>query len=540
MATTAEKKKLHELEGAVNVLIEEKKAADRKSRETERDRKVREEKEAAVTALLENLAELGGKMFSDDDIVFSGDTLVIPTNMTLIQARTFLEKKEEELERESQFTRTFPYRPYDGAYCMWNVLKRHFGAVAHKDSIRYTMFGPMKEPPAMLSVPVDVGRQDQIPWGRFELPFLPGAILETLEQATPDMGPLFHVKVTGPKKYRFEIEGIFNLITSELETGSLYRGKAFDGQAMPEFVDVWSVDRNKVVYSAEVMAQLEANVWGQLRHTEQFERLGIPLKRAVLIHGPYGTGKTLAALLTGQEAVQNNWTFIKARPGRDNLATVLQTARLYQPCVVFYEDVDQVADAESLDRPGISRLLDDFDGIEAKGTRILCVLTTNHPERIHKGMARPGRLDAMIEIADLDEGGVRMLIQARIPKESMDEAIDWSAVYEASTGYRPAFVTETADRAIRFVLVRTGGNMNGTRIGTDDLVHAANGLRPQFQKMEEASDKPTPNDLDTVIRRSVERSVAETMVGHFGFDDAHPDPDQQVTRAKLGPAFNGR
>ena len=127
-----------------------------------------------------------------------------------------------------------------------------------------------------------------------------------------------------------------------------------------------------------------------------------------------GTGKTLAAILTGQEAVANGWTFIKGRPGRDDLSFVMQTAKLYQPAVVFYEDVDKIADSEVTSDSGISRLLDDFDGIDAKSTRILCVLTTNHPERIHKGMARPGRLDAMIEIDELDVDGTAKLVQCRV------------------------------------------------------------------------------------------------------------------------------
>ena len=39
---------------------------------------------------------------------------------------------------------------------------------------------------------------------------------------------------------------------------------------------------------------------------------------------------------TGQVALENGWTFIQARPGVDDLSTVLQTAKLYQPAVVFF------------------------------------------------------------------------------------------------------------------------------------------------------------------------------------------------------------
>src|SRR6185436_54082 len=97
-------------------------------------------------------------------------------------------------------------------------------------------------------------------------------------------------------------------------------------------------------------------VWTLLEHTQRMRELGMPLKRAVLFEGDYGTGKTLGAFLTAQIAVDNGWSFHYCRPGRDNIEEVMQTARLYQPSVVFFEDVDTLT--ESGDRDTVSRLLD--------------------------------------------------------------------------------------------------------------------------------------------------------------------------------------
>lgn len=469
--------------------------------------KERNKERLAIEAeILDNLAVLGGKTFHDDDIVFAGDKLTVPTNMTLTQARVFLEKKEEEQEKETVFARTFSYRPWDGAWCTWNVLKKIFGAVGHRGHLN--MFGK-EMPPQMIEIPSGVGTKETVPWGRFELPFLPGAIF-TMDQAEhPEKGVLFSIMVEAPKKYRFEVEGIFRLIEEELATNSLYRGKAFDGQQMPEFIDVFSVDRSRVVYSEEVLTQLDANVWAQLRYTKEFEAQGIPLKRAVMIHGPFGTGKTLACLLTGQEAVKAGWTFIKARPGRDDIGEVLQTARLYEPSVVFYEDIDQIASAEDTDRESMSQLLDDFDGIEAKGTKILCVFTTNYPEKIHKGMARPGRLDAMIEINELDQQGVEKLVKSRI-EDLLNPDIDWVAVFEAAHDYKPAFVTEFADRTVRYVIAKHGSAQDHL-ISTEDLVNAAQGLRPQYEKMMGANDQPVIDKVGEAIKRDVTTVVNEVM-----------------------------
>lgn len=473
---------------------------DRKRYEHDKGAAKRAQKE-----IIRKLEELGGKLYDDDDVLYQGTKIVLPEGMDLKTGIGFLEKKRQELEKTTRFVRTFNYRPWDGAWCMWNALKRTFGVVGHQETIIQTMFGTHVEPPAMITINVDVDKREQIPWGTFALPLFPGLLFEA-DSARNDYGDVFSLSAEGPKKYKAAVEGIFALIEEELKERSMYRGRAFDGQGMPEFVDLSTVDPRKVVYSQEVLTQLEANVWAQLRHTDVFVEKGIPLKRAVLVHGPYGCGKTLAATLTGQEAVANGWTFIKARPGRDDLGQVMQTARLYQPSVVFYEDIDQVAAPEAGGHEAISRLLDDFDGVSAKGTRILCILTTNHPERIHKGMVRPGRLDAMIEINDLDQPGVTRLIQSCI-EEDLSDNIDWDAVFEAAHGYKPAFVTELSTRAVRYLVTRTHGHPNGEKVGTEDLVHSAEGLRPQYEKMSGARDTQERHELADVLGREVTKAA---------------------------------
>jgi len=485
-------------------------AALQAEKQREREERQNAKQNERYKAIIATLEDLGGKVFHDDDIVFEGDKLTIPKNMNLAQAKKFIEMKEAELEKPTDFTHVFNYRPYDGAWATWNFMKRTFGVVGHKDRLIKTMFGTQKAPPEMIDIPVDVDRSEQIPWGRVELPFLPGAVFEFDTFWHDDKGPLFFIKCTSPKKFRFSIEGIFRGVENELRENSLYRGKAFDGQENPEFIDLSAVDPRKVVYSQEVMAQLEASVWAQLRYTDEFVREGIPLKRAVLIHGPFGTGKTLAALLTGQEAAKAGWTFIKARPGRDNIFTVMQTARLYEPCVVFYEDVDQIVDAEAQDRAGVAQLLDVFDGIEAKGTKILCVLTTNYPDKIHKGMARPGRLDAMIEISELDAAGVEALVRTRLPEDMLEPDIDWGLVFEAAVEYKPAFVTEFADRTKRYVIAKHG-RMHGHLIGTSELVDAARGLRPQYEKMVGAKEIEDRFPIEQRIRQVTEKAIRDTV-----------------------------
>jgi transitional endoplasmic reticulum ATPase len=488
----------------------------RRAKESPSDRESRETREETVQKIIDNLEELGGKMFDDDEIVRLGQQMILPENMSDDQAIEYITRNKRANEQEIVSDRTFMYRPWDGAFCTWQVMKRTFGAVTHRANIAFGLFGPMEEPPEMHTINVDVGKTEQIPWGSFVIPHLPEVVFSTGAERHPEYGALFKLTARGPRKHRFAVEGVFQQVEQELKTNSIYRGKAFDGQGTPEFIDVFSVDPKKVVYSEEVTTRLRVNIWSRLRYTKELEQMGTPIKRAILIHGPFGTGKTLALMLTGQEAVEKGWTFILARPGRDDLAQVLQTARLYQPCVVAYEDLDQIAaPVEEEERPLIMRLLDDFDGIQAKGTKIVCVLTTNYPERIHKGMVRPGRLDAVIKLSDLDEKGVESLVRVRIPDEYLSPEIDWSQVFAKAQGYKPAFVTEFADRAMLYTLDREG-KLEGQKITTDDLCYAATDMREQYDMMEEASDlvdsEPLAVALDRRLRGVIETTIAPSLL----------------------------
>jgi transitional endoplasmic reticulum ATPase len=258
---------------------------------------------------------------------------------------------------------------------------------------------------------------------------------------------------------------------------------------------------------------LDGMLWSSLRYSDAMRREGLSLKRAILLHGPYGTGKTSTGLMTAKEAVAAGWTFLSAKPGKDKIENVLRTARLYEPAVVFVEDIDnQTSDGEA---DAVSRLLDAFDGITSKGGELMIVLTTNHLDRIHKGMLRPGRLDAIVEIAGLDRNGVERLIKAVVPSGKLSDECDYDAVYAEMDGFLPAFVRETINRAVTFAVARTHGE-GSYIIDTDDLCHAAQSLHPQLAALTDAGEGVKRPTLDKALEATVldAMSKVETYDGH--------------------------
>ena len=463
--------------------------------------------------LLEALAMLGGSRIADEDLIFEGDQLIIPARWTARDALKYLRNHIEQQEEETEFERVYRYRPYDGAHALQAALKRVFGTAGLGKPI-YTFFG--KIPPRLISVPTGPTSSEQVPWGVLAAPLFGGTIM-TGEFQDPEYGPLFQLTVTSKRKHKAHVEGLFTAIGSELAANSIYKGKAINGATQPEFLDLRGVDHRKVIYSDEVQTQIEANVWALLEYTEQMRRMGLPLKRAVLFEGDYGTGKTLGAFLTAQIAEENGWTFVYCRPGRDDFQTVMNTARLYQPAVVFFEDVDAIA--EGGDRDYVSRLLDTFDGITAKGTELLCILTTNHKERIVKAMLRPGRVSSVIHFGGLDEQGISKMAYANLGSENIAPDVDWAQVAEAmgvgtDKAFLPAFAKEALDRAMRYGMARSGGEVD--LLETTDFVHAARGLQPQLDLMLDADEGKTPDPLERAYARATRSALDGTQIKRTG------------------------
>lgn len=447
---------------------------------------------------LVRLAEIGGGLHHDDDIVFTGTKYILPANATLESGISFLQKRLDDEENLVEFSKTFPYRPWDGARATELAIKEFAGFTLGKTL--YSFFG--RQLPQLIDVRIGPGQDDtvQVPWGALQIPGLTNTTLHLGSAKDPELGQIFSIHVEAPRKWRRHLDGLFKLIEKHLREHSIYKGKAIDGGE--NFIDVSVINPADFVYTQSVMRRLEGDVWCFIRHSELLAQLGQDGKFAALLEGPYGTGKTGAAMLTAQIAVANGWTFLMCRPGRDNLVTTLEMARMYQPAVVFAEDVDTMAGPQSGNT--IERHLDMLDGIKAKGLKLLTIFTTNHAEDIHKGMLRPGRIGAVISIGAMDRPGVEQLGR-RVIGESLDPDTDWDKVFENCEGYMPAFVREVFDRSVRYAITLNDGVLG--RIGTEALCLAADSLRDQYRLMEDADEEKVDTNLTNTLGEVVRKAV---------------------------------
>lgn len=426
--------------------------------------------------ILDTLAELGGKKVGAKDIEF-GKGFMLPDSYRndVEGAIGFLMRWHEAQSEITDFTRTMPYKPWDGAVAVMRSFEKNFGTQGVAISSIFSK-------PEMYSIPVGVNEELQVPWGKIEVPVFRGRV--NLGSAKGDDEELlFQITVTTAKKNEGAVEGLFKMIRDELDTNSIYRGKAVDGSDMPKFLDTSKVDKDKLVFNEVTDLQLRANILAPIAYRNEVLAAGIDAKRTAMLEGPWGTGKSEFGLLVAKLCQEVGRTFILCNPKDNNVYECLSMAAMYQPACVFVEDIDVLA--SDGDPRAMQRLLDAFDGLTSKGKDIMVIMTTNHKERIPKGLLRPGRLDAIIHMGPLDREPTERLVR-QLFAENLDH-IDFDKLFEAVEGFTPAFVDETCKKVKLFSIARADGDSN-VAYETLDFLGAAEDMRSHHNLHELAGE----------------------------------------------------
>lgn len=453
--------------------------------------------------LLELLAEFNGDTFSaDQGVAYHTDPpnkISLPEGMTPAQGSKALSDVAIALDQKENFSRVFKYRPWDGAYALVQVLSKFFGTTGRGVPIR-TMFG--NQPPRQIEVEISLEETVQVPWGHIEFAPFEGMLMLGVSHDS-EYGMLFELTVSCPKRFGASVAGFFKMIDEQLKNHSIYKGKSVRTSKSADDIDeirfVATSQDPTIVYNDEVMGALENTVWGVIKNAELLQADGRKTNNRVLVHGPYGTGKSECGKITGNVANQHGWTFFKFESNKgtlDDLDRTLATARLYQPSVVMVEDVDTYA--SNPDPNYQSRLSNMFDGLGSKGDQVMILMTSNRAAEFSKGMLRAGRIDRMIEIGALDRDATEEMIRRVIGEKRLEKDIDYDKVWAALEDFEPAFVRQTFDQAATAALIRTG--KRDFKLGTEDFVNAANILRPQHELHRGKSDQRPDETFATALK----------------------------------------
>ncbi|ELR23653.1 ATPase, AAA domain containing protein [Acanthamoeba castellanii str. Neff] len=258
----------------------------------------------------------------------------------------------------------------------------------------------------------------------------------------------------------------------QLTCSLLYYGCIRSADINPVAIVDPSIDWNSVGGLEHHIKALKEMVLLPLLYPEIFDRFGIMPPRGVLFYGPPGTGKTLMARALASTCSQSGTKVsFFMRKGADclskwvgeaerQLRLLFDQARLLQPSIIFFDEIDGLAPVRSSKQDQIhssivSTLLALMDGLDNRG-QVVVIGATNRIDAIDPALRRPGRFDRefMFTLPTKKDRRQIFSIHAKkwnppLPERLVTEVADMCVGYCGAD--LKALCTEAALRAVRRV-----------------------------------------------------------------------------------------
>lgn len=299
-------------------------------------------------------------------------------------------------------------------------------------------------------------------------------------------GVVIEVAVPSGKQGLATSHQFLTTLEKQVKEAGSYRGKvisleqtsSYSGQAGSIMVHkLHAVSREQLILPKNTVQLLERNVTQFIEQRPRLKKLGMPIKKGLLLYGPPGTGKTHTIhYLASQLPDHTTLLITAAQVGL--LAEYFQLARFLQPAIIVIEDADLIArDRTQMDDPCeealLNRLLNEMDGLR-QDAAILFILTTNRPDQIEAALAaRPGRIDQAIEFPLPDATGRALLIKLYSCGLDISASL-LNELVERTDGASPAFFKELMRRAAQHYLQEGARQLKKAHFDTaleDMLLH---------------------------------------------------------------------
>lgn len=459
-------------------------------------------------------------------IAHQGTEIILPIingkPMSYDEGIEWLKRKKDEEERDMNVHYRVKGLPLDGLVAFHRALAHKYGWTNSVPTPGF--FGD--KPPAMLGIQVSPTERIDVPFGRLLVPGIQGYLTTNIE--TEDAHPYFHIGGTVKKKDAKLVNELTALTEKFLKEQSIYKGRAikvaFDWlnsnggmrrdyeplEDAPQFMDLGDVSEDDLIFGDKVMSALNIGLFTPLEQAEVCRKYGVPLKRGILLYGPYGTGKTMTAYVAASKGTKKGWTFIYLDTVLD-LKRGLELAALYSPAVVFAEDIDRAVNGQR--SVSMDEILNTLDGVDTKNTEIMTVLTTNHVENINPALLRPGRLDTLVEVLPPDATAAERLVKL-YARDLLASDVDLSKVGNALAGNIPAFIREVTERAKIAAIFRMKGEEIKGKVLEVDVLDAAKAMETHIDMLK-PRENAHPGNPELMVKIPQNHAASQKVLQMF-------------------------
>lgn len=198
-----------------------------------------------------------------------------------------------------------------------------------------------------------------------------------------------------------------------------------------------------------------------LKHPDKYRAIGAHMPKGILMMGSPGTGKTLLAKATANEAEVPFYSvsgseFIEmfVGVGASRVRDLFEQARKDAPALIFIDEIDSVGRVRGTGLGGgndereqtLNQILAEMDGFEP-GEAVVVLAATNRPDVLDPALMRPGRFDRKITL-ELPQRGARLsILQVHSRHKPLASDVDLAVVAAATPGFSGADLANIVNEA---------------------------------------------------------------------------------------------
>lgn len=202
----------------------------------------------------------------------------------------------------------------------------------------------------------------------------------------------------------------------------------------------------------------------------------------------------------GREANKKGITFIYCKDG-SQFSNLLNTAKQYQPAVIFLEDIDEIGGGEDRDA-SMNDILNTLDGVQTKGNTITTIFTTNHEQRINKALRRPGRIDVVMKFDKCNANTIKKIYERLFVGFKGFNDLDIDLLVNETPVAQGAIIAEIVERSKRIAESLEG------KLTNEIVLTAITSMKDHIEFMEADPEKtvnPKILAIETIAKAVVEQ-----------------------------------
>jgi cell division protease FtsH len=240
-------------------------------------------------------------------------------------------------------------------------------------------------------------------------------------------------------------------------------------------------------------SELSKNVLNMFDKADEFAKFGLPAKRAIILEGGPGNGKSMIcrwlAKRLKQKGVTTFWVTAKSILGNSNVADIFDMARNLSPSLIIMEDMDLITGSRNNpfareETGALGELLNQMDGL-TKNENVVIVATTNKVNSLDEALSdRPGRFDRVYKVGlpqkDVAEQIAKSFLLASGLSDLAVSEMDFSPVTDGTLS------------GAQIIEIIKGGFFEAIHVGKDldslCIKRSAKGLEDQRRAMGKLSD----------------------------------------------------